>query len=183
MIENLIGKRYAEALSNAIDEESKLDAALEGLKNLREAFEVDGQLPRFFAHPTIPVENKKELVKTLCAKARVEDAVLNLLLLLVDRNKILYLKNIADYFEKVVDQRLNQVRVDVLAAHPLTRANTDQLKTSLGRVLGKTVLIDTRVDESLIGGVQLRVGDLVADATLRNRLALMKRMIEKEEVV
>ena len=47
---------------------------------------------------------------------------------------------------------------------------------------GKTVLIDTHVDESLIGGVQLKIGDQVADATIKNRLTLLKQKLEKEEV-
>jgi F0F1-type ATP synthase delta subunit len=48
--------------------------------------------------------------------------------------------------------------------------------------LGKTVLIETTEDQSLIAGIQLQVGDQVADATIKNRLAILKRTIEKEEV-
>jgi len=81
----------------------------------------------------------------------------------------------------VVDERQNQVRASVTSASELSAANKERLASELGRVLGKTVLIETRVDESLIGGVLLRVGDRVADATLKNRLALLQRKIETEE--
>ena len=50
------------------------------------------------------------------------------------------------------------------------------------KILGKTILIDTDVDESLIGGIMLRIGDQVADDTIRNRLEILKRTIENEEV-
>ena len=96
--------------------------------------------------------------------------------------RILFLKNISDYFESVVDERLNQVRVSVISAHPLTDENIEKLKTGLNRILGKTVLIETTEDQSLIAGIQLQVGDQVADATIKNRLAILKRTIEKEEV-
>jgi len=52
----------------------------------------------------------------------------------------------------------------------------------LNKILEKTILIDTEVDESLIGGVILRIGDQVADDTIRNRLRILKQTIEKEEV-
>ena len=122
------------------------------------------------------------LVNQLCDRLKAEQVVRNLLGILVQRRKILFLKNIADYFESVVDERLNQARVNVISAHPLTRENIEKLKTGLNRILGKTVLIETSEDQTLIGGIQLQVGDQVADATIKNRLAILKRTIEKEEV-
>ena len=182
MIENIIGKRYAEALSASIDDEGLLHRALGNLKAFREAFDADRQLGRFFSHPGISGEKKNTLARELCDLLQVENVVRNLLTILTQRQKILFLKNIADYFEAVVDERLNQVRVHVTSAHPLTEDNINQLKTGLNRILGKTVLIEASEDTSLIGGIQLRVGDQVADATITNRLAVLKRMIEKEEV-
>ena len=74
------------------------------------------------------------------------------------------------------------MRVSVRSAHELTKANIKRLQSALTDILGKTVLIDVHIDESLIGGVQLKIGDQVADATIRNRLILLKQKLEKEEV-
>jgi F-type H+-transporting ATPase subunit delta len=71
----------------------------------------------------------------------------------------------------------------VISAHPLSSDNIEKLKSGLNRILGKTILIETSIDESLIGGIQLQIGDQVADATIKNKLAILKRIIEKEEVV
>ena len=182
MIENVISKRYARALSGSISDESSLRRALENLKDFGGAFGADRQLERFFSHPGISVAKKNALVSELCDRLKTENVVRNLLGILVQRRKILFLKNIADYFESVVDERLNQVRVSVISAHPLTDENIEKLKTGLNQILGKTVLIETTEDESLIAGIQLQVGDQVADATIKNRLAILKRTIEKEEV-
>ena len=70
----------------------------------------------------------------------------------------------------------------VTSAHSLTDANIDRLKIALNKILEKTILIDTEVDESLIGGVILRIGDQVADDTIRNRLRILNQTIEKEEL-
>ena len=182
MIENLIGKRYADALSSSIKEDSLLNPTLASLKGFQGAFEAQPQLSRFFAHPSIPLEKKNSMVNALAQKLNVGNAVLSLLLILSERKKILYVGNIAEYFEKIVDRRLNQVRASVQSANPLTSQNIERLRSALSKILGKNVLIDTEVDESLIGGIQLRVGDQVADATIKNRLAMLKQKLAKEEV-
>mgnify|MGYP001384035743 CR=1 FL=1 len=182
MLENQVGKRYAEALSGNIAGDAQLGDALKNLEAFGAAMQTEKQLLRFFEHPSIATDKKKNVVEELCSRLQIGDKVRNLLVMLNERGKIIFLDKIIEYFERVVDRRLNQIRVHVTAAHALTDANTDRLKVALNKILGKTILIDTEVDESLIGGVMLRIGDLVADDTIRNRLDILKRTIEKEEV-
>lgn len=182
MIENIVSKRYAEALSDTISEPSRLKPALGSLQAFCNAFRAEPSLTRFFANPAIPLANKNALVGELCDRLNVADSVRNLLRMLNERKKILYLPNIAAYFKNVVDQRLDRLRVDVVSASPLTGDQIERLRTSLSRIFGKDILIETQEDESLIGGMVLRVGSLVVDATIKNRLALLKRSIEKEEM-
>ena len=116
MIENVVSKRYAKALSSSISEEGILKRALESLKAFADAIESDKQLERFFSHPGIPETKKTALVDELCKRLQAENAVRSLLTLLTQRRKILLLKYIAGYFETVVNERLNQVRVHVTSA-------------------------------------------------------------------
>ena len=181
MIENQIGKRFAEALSESITDNSRLQTALDNLKAFEQAFADEPNLGRFFIHPSFPEERKAALVKEMCDRVSALDEVRNLLKLLVDRNKMMFLKNIAEFFEKAVSQRLNQVRVHVASAYPLDKNQESKLQSSLERVLGKSAVIDVKVDENLIGGLRLSVGSLVADATIKNSLEMLKRSIEQEE--
>ncbi len=183
MIENQIGKRFAEALSGSLPDEKRLQTALENLRWFQDAFEADPDLNRFFIHPSFPQENKAALVKEMCDRVSALDEVRNLLKLLVERNKMMFLKNIAEFFEHAVAQRLNQVRVNVVSAYPLTDPQKKKLLSALERILGKSAIVDAIVDESLIGGLRLSVGSLVADATIKNSLALLKRSIEQEEAI
>jgi len=182
MLENQVGKRYAEALSANISDTSLLEKALENLKSFDEAVKTEPQLDQFFKHPSMALEKKNKVVEDICSRLGVDEKVSNLMTLLNDRDRMLYLGKIVEYFELEVDSRLNRMRVHVTSAHPLTTANTDRLKVALNKILGKTILIDTDVDESLIGGIMLRIGDQVADDTIRNRLEILKRTIENEEV-
>jgi len=98
MIENVISKRYAEALSGSISDEGMLSRALENLKAFGDAFEADRQLEHFFSHPGISADKKSALVGELCDRLQTEGVVRNLLTLLTQRKKILFLNNIASYF-------------------------------------------------------------------------------------
>lgn len=183
MIENVIGKRFAEALSNSIADETKVRSALENLTSFDEAFSVDSQLSRFFLNPSIPPENKGAMVQEMCDRFSVEPEVRKLMEILVRRKKMVFVKNIRQYFEAAVDRRLNQARVSVTSAYPLSGENIDKLKASLSGVMDKKILIESNVDESLIGGLKLRVGGLIADSSIKNSLTLLKNAIENEEVI
>ncbi len=182
MLENQVGKRYAEALSGNISDTAMLEKALENLRSFDEVIKAEQDLARFFEHPSISSEKKKNVVQEICSRLAVEEHVSNLMTLLDERGRIKYLGKIVEYFDQVVDRRLNRMRVHVISAHPLTPPNVDRLKAALNKILGKTILIDTEMDESLIGGIMLRIGDHVADGTIRNRLEILKRTIENEEV-
>lgn len=183
MLRNAIGKRYADALSKSITDVRNLDGVLWSLQGFCSAFETQPDLVRFFAHPGISQENKTQMVQKLCDQLKAGDAVRSMILLLTERKKVLFLRSIANYFEKVSDERLNQVRVTVSATRELANDQVNHLRDALGRILNKRIIIETRVDNALIGGVTLQVGDTVADASIRNRLSILKQAIEKEEVV
>lgn len=183
MIENIIGKRYAVALSDTITDTTRLKTALENLQAMRQAFQTSVDLSQFFAHPSIPLSNKSAMVGEMCDRLKVETSVRHLLQMLTRRKKIVFLPNIAEYFEGVVDQRLNQLRITAVSAGPLGADQVEKLKTTLQNILGKNILIQTQEDPALIGGLILRLGSLVIDATIKNRLALLKQVIEKEEIV
>ena len=137
MIENQIGKRFAEALSDSIEEDGKLSSALNNLQTLVSGFQSEPMVSRFFIHPSIPDEKKSAFVKELSDKINAISEVRNLLKVLLERGKMTYLKNILEYFEQFVMKRLNQVRVDVVSASPMSENQINKLKTSLDQVLGK----------------------------------------------
>lgn len=118
-----------------------------------------------------------------CDKISALEEVRKLMKMLVERQKMSFVKNISAYFDDVVARRLNQVRVQVVSASPLNESHINKLKTKLDQVLGKQAILETQVDESLVGGLRLSVGSLVADASIKNVLALLKQSIEKEEVL
>ncbi|CAI2718065.1 ATP synthase F1 subunit delta [Nitrospina watsonii] len=183
MIENQIGKRFSEALSSSIQDDTRLQEALDHVCDLDDAIESDPKLPKFFLHPSVSDKKKLEFVMSLCDAIPAGKEVRKLAEMLVQRNKMTYLKNVREYFDKTVADRLNQVRVKIVSAYPVSEEQLNKLKSSLDQALGKSAVIESQVDESLLGGVRVSIGSWVADATIKNRLALLRRSIEKEEVL
>ncbi|MBC8283254.1 MAG: F0F1 ATP synthase subunit delta, partial [Nitrospinae bacterium] len=98
MLENQVGKRYAEALSGNIEDNSQLGNALQGLEAFGEAMKTENELARFFEHPSISTEKKKTVVEELCNRLQIGDKVSSLLVMLNERGKIIFLDKIIEYF-------------------------------------------------------------------------------------
>ena len=99
MLENQVGKRYAEALSGNIIDTGALEKALESLKAFSDAMKTEPQLEQFFKHPSMSLEKKKNVVQNICSRLAVDEKVSNLMILLNERDRMLYLGKIVEYFE------------------------------------------------------------------------------------
>ena len=84
MLENQVGKRYAEALSGNIEENPQLGNALQSLEAFGEAMKMEKGLLSFFEHPSISTDKKKKVVEELCSRLQTGDTVGNLLVMLND---------------------------------------------------------------------------------------------------
>jgi F-type H+-transporting ATPase subunit delta len=91
-------------------------------------------------------------------------------LLLLDRRRIVLLPAIARAYRDLTDAHVGRVRAEVISAEALTPATVDRVRRSLEQRTGKKVIINSKVDPGLIGGVVARVGDLVLDGSVRTQL-------------
>jgi len=102
----------------------------------------------------------------------------NFLRLLVDRHRFGILPDIARLFRDMADERAGRVRGTVVSAVPLDPQAVRQLAEMLSRVVQKQVVLETRVDNAVLGGVSTQVGSVVFDGTLRTQLDDLKRALQ-----
>ena len=102
----------------------------------------------------------------------------NFLRLLVDRHRLASLPDIARLFRDMADEKAGRVRGTVVSAVPLDPQSIRQLESTLSRVVQKQVVLDTRVDQEVLGGVSTQVGSVVFDGTLRTQLDDLKRALQ-----
>jgi F-type H+-transporting ATPase subunit delta len=119
------------------------------------------------------------VVDGLSQVLKVESTVLrNFLRLLVDRSRLAMLPDIARLFRDMADEKAGRVRGTVVSAIPLDPQSIRQLESILSRVVQKQVVLETRVDREILGGVSTQVGSVVYDGTLRSQLDELKRALQ-----
>jgi F-type H+-transporting ATPase subunit delta len=165
-----VSQPYAQALlsiarSNNLTEEFGADA-----KTLLNLLSGSGELQNFLDNPFIQPDNKKNLLKQLLGEG-VNPYLRNFLLLLVDRRRIAFLEPILQQYLALL-RELNQTALaEVTSAVPLTEAQLQAVKEKVLAISkAREVEIETKIDRDLIGGVVIKVGSQVIDASLRGQL-------------
>lgn len=172
MLNLQLARKYAKAMFELAMEEDKLVPYGKELRSVKKDFRSAPQLTAYLANPQIQREDKKKLLKRLF-KGELSDTILNFLYLLVDKRRIELFDAIEDIYRALSNEERGIVVADVTSARPLTSSQEDKIQKKLAKVTGKKVDIRTHTDESLIGGLVVRIGDKRIDGSVRGRLEQM----------
>jgi F-type H+-transporting ATPase subunit delta len=166
---------YAQALME-LAEERKLapEAVAAELDAVRELVDHDEGIRLYFANPAVGVEERGQVIRRALG-GKVSPLVLDFMLLLNQKGRLRLLTQIADAYGELLDQRLGKVEVDLIVAHKLTPAEVEEARRQLSVALKRDAVVHTYVDESIIGGAIIRVGDKLMDASVRSQLQAMKQ--------
>ena len=160
-------RRYAEAAFQLATRDGALDAYGDGL-DLAVRMLGGAEVLGILRNPARPVLERVGLVQSLLAK-RVPDVILNLVGLLVERGTVDRLEAVATEYRRLLNREHGVVEALATTATPLDKAETEALTRKVTEMTGKTVDLRVVVDESLIGGLTVRVGDTMYDASVRGR--------------
>lgn len=178
MLKGAIARRYAGAIFDLALKQNTLDRTLEDVKEIATLF-AHRKLAYLLREPKISARRKETAIREALA-SRVLPTSLNLALLIVQRELVDYMQNIATELEKLVLDYRNQAVAEVTTAAPLDQKQQNSVKEALARKTGKNILMQTRVDPSILGGVIARVGDQVIDGSVRYRLAALQQSLLTE---
>jgi F-type H+-transporting ATPase subunit delta len=173
--------RYGRALFDvAHKEQTDLDRTGADLAAFSDLIENQPALKKVLLNPAVPVVRKRAAVEQLAHHAGVLPIVAKLLALLAERDRLIVLPDLVkSYRERLFDYR-RIVRAEVTTAAPLDSSKTTIIEQQLAHATGRTVLLQTRVDPAIIGGLVAKVGSTVYDASITRQLERMKqRLIER----
>ena len=171
-----VAKRYAVAWVSSAGETSSLDAVESDADRLADLLETSGDFASFVQHPLIPPEAQTRSLEALF-KSSCHKLTMNLLLLLVRRERLADLPGIVDQARELIREAKGILPVDVVSAEPFLKRQEEALSKKLAERTGKTIELTTRVDESLLGGFRLRMGDRVEDYSLSTKLETFKQNV------
>ncbi len=175
MLKGAIARRYAEAMFEIGLKQNKLDRTLEDVKEIAQVF-ANRKLAYLLREPKIPAQRKETAIHQALV-GRVLPSSLNLALLVVQRGLTDLMPNIGREIEKLVLNYKNQAIAEVTTATKLDDAQMNLIKQALERRTGKTILVETKVQPEILGGVITRIGDQVIDGSIRYRLSALRQQL------
>lgn len=170
-----IAQVYSRALFDVAREAGKLDLVRDQLGEIADAVEGNRDLAMFFFSPYFSAAEKKDgLSKALTG---ADPAILNFLEALLERHRMPVLFRIRAEYERLWDEERKLLPVEVTSAIDLDAAAVASIGERVGEQTGRRVELSTSVDPAILGGVILRVGNSILDASIKHRLDQLRRHV------
>lgn len=158
------------------EKDDAVDAVTESVERFAGALKAEPRLGEFLEAPQVSAEQKKAVLGRVFEK-HLHPIVLGFLGLVIDRQREALLPNMAAAWRALADERANRQTATLTTAQPIDKKTLEGIRTALEKATGKKISIEERHDPSLLGGVVVRTGDLVMDASLRSRLGQLGRRL------
>jgi F-type H+-transporting ATPase subunit delta len=172
-----IAEVYARALFEAAKENDVLDRVHDELGQFADALAEDRNLQVFLFSPYFSSEEKKDGVKRIVSDA--DERLTNFLELLAERHRMPALFRIRRTLDSLWAEENQLLPVTVTSAVELDERLVNEIGESIQRQTGRRVELSSNVDPDVLGGLMVRVGNLVLDATVRNRLESLRKQVAR----
>ncbi|GAB4521349.1 MAG: hypothetical protein Tsb0013_24620 [Phycisphaerales bacterium] len=179
-----IDRAYAKGLYELAQEKggrALLEELAGEFDELVDMFRGNPQLEEFVASLIVPSPVKETSLRTIF-EGRIHQYILNLMLLLNIKERDGRFVRVAAAFDEMVQQAFGKVEVDVYTRLPIPEDQLALLKERLQQTLGREPVVYAYTDESMLGGIRIRVGDKLVDASYRTRLRMMQERLTEQGV-
>jgi F-type H+-transporting ATPase subunit delta len=167
---------YARSLLELANESQQAEAIGRELTDLREILDSQPTFNDFLADPGISATDRTQALERLF-RGKVSPLMMNFLGLLNSKRRLGILHGITHAYEDLLDEQLGKIEVDVTVAQRLSPDQLEQVRQRVSQALGKTAVIHQYVDESIIGGLILRVEDRMINASVKYQLEAMRQQL------
>lgn len=174
-----IANRYATAVYELAQEAKTLPKIEKDLDALK-AVMADSEDFRDLIHsPIYTREQQAASIKAIAAKMGLSDTMSKTLELMANKRRLFVLPQLIEKLRLIIAEEKGEVTADVISAKALTKAQSDKLSKSLAATTGKKVSLNATVDESLIGGLVVKVGSKMIDTSIRAKLNSLQNVMKE----
>jgi F-type H+-transporting ATPase subunit delta len=178
LIPSSVARRYARALLSLGLEEGRPEQYGDQLEQVLETIRANRELRILLENPGYSLPDRQGAIDALASALGLSPLSVNFLRLLLERQRIGDLAQIARIYRAMVDQQAGRIRATVTSARPLGDDQTDRLRDAIGRMTGRSVVLESQTDSSLIGGVVAQVGTTLLDGSLRTQLERLRQELK-----
>jgi F-type H+-transporting ATPase subunit delta len=174
-----VAGRYATALFELALEDNALEKVEADLNRFGEALDAVADLQRLVKSPVFSPEDQGRALAAVLDEIEIEGLTKNFLLLVSKNRRLFATSDMIRAFRAMLADHRGEMSATVTAATKLTEAQVTALKQALKAALGKDVMLEQRVDPSLIGGLTVKVGSRMIDTSLRTKLNSLKHAMKE----
>jgi F-type H+-transporting ATPase subunit delta len=178
LVDSSVARRYARALFALGIAEDRFEQYGNELSALIEAMKENRELGFMLANPGYSQEQRKGAVDAAASALRLSPITVNFLRLLVDRQRMGDLAAIGRAYSAMVDEHAGRVRATVTSARPLTDDELARVREAIARMTGRTIVLESKTDPGLIGGLVTQVGATQLDGSVRTQLERMREELK-----
>ncbi|MEG1423587.1 MAG: F0F1 ATP synthase subunit delta [Terrisporobacter sp.] len=175
---DIIANRYAEALFQLSEDENITKEIYSELHDVVDTVKNNKDLENVLKSPLVSKDEKKELIEKIFSN-KINNNLKNFLKILIEKGRITSLKAIELTFKQLLNDKHNIIEGTVLSAIPMEKIKVKELEEKLSKKYNKNVTLENKVDESILGGVLVRLGNTQIDGSVKTRLNNIKDQLSQ----
>lgn len=169
----LVSKTYSDALFEVGLENNSLEVLLEELSFIEKSFLEYPDFLELFITPRVSIEERKSIMTSIFG-GKISDEMLNFLKVILDKRRASEIFDIKNEFEIAVHKHNNILEATVISAVEMNEEQSAKIIKRLSAVTGNDIIIKNKIDDTLIGGVVIYIGDKIIDGSVKKKLSDLK---------
>lgn len=171
-----VANRYAQALFDLAVESDVADTMYSQIEDLSNVIYQNKELYSVLRSPLITKDDKKKVIDSIFEE-KLDRYTLNFIKVLVDNDRTTEIKNVVEEYKKLLNERNNILEGVAITAIEMDKENLRALEEKLSLKYNKKVILENKIDESIIGGVVVKIGNEEIDSSVRNRLNTLRESL------
>jgi F-type H+-transporting ATPase subunit delta len=183
-VKNLsVARRYAQALLLIGRETGEAETYRSELANVSGLLDQVKEFDQVISNPLYGTSVRQNILKTIIEKIKPSSVIKSFMLLLFEKGRFGFLREINDFYQKLADELKGVARARLISATELSPDTIEKIRKSLSERTKKEIKLDVEQDPSLIGGIVTKIGDLVLDGSIKTQLLNMRESLKRGESV
>jgi F-type H+-transporting ATPase subunit delta len=174
LIGSRVSKRYAKALFSLGQEDGNFEQYGQELSEFETFYRDNEDFRQVVVNPVFALEDRRKVLQVVLDKSDFSGVVKNFLNLLLDKNRIGAIEAIKAYYARLTDEVSGIARAEIITARPLKEEALGKIERSLEGLTSKKIKPEVREDRDLIGGIVVKIGDLVLDGSVKAQIEGLK---------
>ena len=167
---------YAQSMLELANEQNQAEALGDELNALRQLISENPSFQEILTNPSISTDERAHLLGNTF-RDRISPLLFSTLGVLNQKNRLGLLEQVAQGYDELLRRQLGRIEVDITVARELSADQLEKARGDISQALGKDAVIRQHVDEAVIGGAVLQVGDKLIDASVRYQLEAMREQM------